>query len=95
MTVSERIKRIVDQEEGGNVSAAARRLGCSSSGLQKIYAGETTHPRSDLLVSLVREYGVDPEWLLLGEEACSTDRESTLVRAEAVKLLRRILDELR
>ena len=93
MSVAARIKQVIDDFEQGNISAAARRLDCSSSGLQKICAGETESPRSDLLHRIVREYGVDPRWLLMGdtEKVATGDGQA---RREAVKLLREMLNVL-
>ena len=68
-SIAARITQLIDRKEGGNVAAAARRLGVSQRGLSKVYSGETRHPRADLLQALVREYGADPAWLLTGVPA--------------------------
>ena len=71
------------------MTAAAKRLGCSQRGLAKIYAGQTQHPRADLLAAIVESYEVDPGWLLTGKtsESWAKDR----IRAEAGREARRLV----
>jgi transcriptional regulator with XRE-family HTH domain len=93
--IAARIAHLIDQREGGNVAAAARRLGVSQRGLAKVYAGETRHPRADLLQALVREYGADPAWLLTGIPAEEWPESSQLSAASGVRLPDELLDALR
>jgi len=67
--VAIRIRQIIDREEGGNVSSAARKLKLSQRGLQKIYVGETDHPGANILEALVNKYRLDAQWLLTGHHA--------------------------
>jgi len=87
--IARRIRQLIDQHEDGNVTAAAKRLGCSQRGLAKIYAGQTQHPRADLLAAIVEAYEVDPGWLLTGKESrlWAEDR----IRAEAAREARRLV----
>jgi len=93
--ISERIRHLIDEEDGGNVSAAARRLGCPQRTLAKIYAGETSNPGSDLLQLIVERYPVDPAWLLTGVESREWAERETRSRQQAVKLLEQLLASLK
>jgi len=88
--IDARIAEVIDRREQGNVSAAARRLGVSQTGLAKIYRGETSDPRVDLLVRMCEVYSVDPSWLLLGESKAEVAQR--VVTADAQHLAGRILE---
>jgi transcriptional regulator with XRE-family HTH domain len=93
--VAARIAHLIDQREGGNVAAAARRLGVSQRGLAKVYAGETKHPRADLLEALVKEYEADPAWLLTGITSREWSESGRLSADSGTQLPDELLDALR
>jgi transcriptional regulator with XRE-family HTH domain len=88
--IGARIAEVIDRREQGNVSAAARLLGVSQTGLAKIYRGETSDPRADLLVRICEAYSVDPSWLLLGESRAEVTQR--VAKADAQHLAVRILE---
>ena len=90
-----RIAQLIDQEESGNVAAAARRLGVSQRGLAKVYGGQTRHPRADLLQALVREYGTDPAWLLTGVAVGEWPESGQSGEDDGVQLPDELLNALR
>ena len=92
--ISERIRHLIDTEDQGNVSAAARRLGCPQRTLAKVYSGETRNPGADLLQAIVERYPVDPAWLLTGVESREWTEREERIRQQAVKLLMRMLESL-
>ena len=93
--IATRIAYLIDHHEGGNVAAAARRLGMSQRGLAKVYRGETKHPRAPLLQALVKEYGADPAWLLTGVPAGEVSTARPPVREGEVRLPEELLNALR
>jgi SOS-response transcriptional repressor LexA len=63
MTIAERVKK-KRTELGLTQAELAKRVGITQQSLQKIEDGRTQNPRK--LISLSKEIGCDPEWLLLG-----------------------------
>lgn len=63
MTIAERVKN-KRTELGLTQAELAKRVGITQQSLQKIEDGRTQNPRK--LISLSKEIGCDPEWLLLG-----------------------------
>ncbi len=63
MTIAERVKN-KRTELGLTQTELAKRVGITQQSLQKIEDGRTQNPRK--LISLSKEIGCDPEWLLLG-----------------------------
>jgi hypothetical protein len=74
-----RVRLLIDTFDEGNVTAAARRIGCSQRGLAKVYNGETTQPGLLFLQLLIRAYvnrgrlRVDADWIITGR--CRVDKE--------------------
>ena len=64
-TITERINSLVAGRTDG-LTATAMLLGVSAGALARSMNVRDPHPSVEVLVAVVREYGVDPAWLLYG-----------------------------
>lgn len=65
-TISERICAIIDQFCNGNNTKFGELIGESEANVRNYKNGKTP-PKYKALVAIVKNYGISPEWLLLGE----------------------------
>jgi hypothetical protein len=65
--VAARIRGLLAGQDGGIVSGTARRLGVDEISLRMSVDELDPRPTLDVLLATVREYGVDPTWLISGE----------------------------
>ena len=68
-----RVRELVDRCDGGDVAAAARRIGALESDLRLIVSAQSSHPSVAALSAIVRGYDVDTWWLICGETAYGGD----------------------
>lgn len=88
-----RVRIIIDKYDEGNVTAAARRIGVSQRGLAKIYAGETTSPRLDLVQAVIVAYPAeDPLWIVLGKPLDDEARIAAMAHQRAQLMLKTWLE---
>src|SRR5947209_17290116 len=73
-SIAARIRGIIGGQDGGVVEATARRLGVSELSLRMSIDELTPHTVLDVVVAVVKHYGVDPTWLLTGEYDANTHR---------------------
>lgn len=85
-TIGQRLCMIIDRFEEGNASAMARRTGYSQTGVGKIYRGETDWPSSQLLVSVINAYHIDPSWLLMGVPSVEWANSRGRTKRDALEL---------
>ena len=71
--LAERVRRLVDRHDEGDVVRAAARIGVRESDLQSILAAEPKQPSAAVLSSIVRGYDVDTWWLISGETEASCE----------------------
>jgi hypothetical protein len=62
--VSDRVKALIEHNDGGDERAAARALGLDPDCLAGLLSGDWERFSLDALAALVRGYGVSPGWLL-------------------------------
>src|SRR4051812_42372877 len=72
--IAGRVRGLIGGRERGILEAAAERLGVSELALRLSTDDVSPHPTLDVLAALVREYGVDPCWLIYGEYDGATHR---------------------
>jgi hypothetical protein len=65
--VATRLRGLLAGQDGGVVSGTARRLGVDEVSLRLSLDEIDPRPTLDVLLAIVREYGVDPTWLVSGE----------------------------
>lgn len=66
--MSERIKRLVAERDGGKASVAARRCGISQPTMHRLVNGEQTDPPVSTINKIAQTYGVPVGWLMYGPE---------------------------
>lgn len=64
--IAQRIRGLLGADEAADYEFASRRLGVSEVSLRMSVDELEPHPTLEVLAALVREYGVDPNWLLTG-----------------------------
>src|SRR3954471_17030022 len=65
--VSKRIRGLIAGQDGGNIAATAARLRVAEVSLRMTVDELSPQPTLEVLLAIVREYGVDPTWLMTGE----------------------------
>jgi hypothetical protein len=65
--VAARLRALIGAQNDGLLERAARRLQVSEVGLRISLDELEPHPSIEVLEAVVRDYGVDPTWLLTGE----------------------------
>jgi hypothetical protein len=65
--IAERIRGLIAGQDQGVTERTARRLGVSEVALRISIDEIEPHPAIEVILAVVREYGVDPSWLLTGE----------------------------
>lgn len=61
-----RIRGLIAGQDQGLIEATARRLGVTELSLRISIDDDEPHPTFEVLTALIREYGVDPTWLITG-----------------------------
>lgn len=74
--VAARIRGIIGGQDHGLIEATARRLGVSEVSLRISIHEIQPHPTLEVIVAVVRHYGVDPSWLVSGVYDASTHRKA-------------------
>ena len=73
--IAERIRILIGDQTVGRMELALR-LGVTESALRRTIDSTSPRPTLDVLAAVVREYGVDPTWLVFGEYDAATHRVS-------------------
>jgi hypothetical protein len=74
--VATRIRGIIGGQDHGLIEATARRLGVSEVALRISIHEIQPHPTLEVIVAVVRHYGVDPSWLVSGVYDAATHRKA-------------------
>ena len=64
--IAERLRCLLGGQDGGDLSLTAARLRVEEVSLRMSIDEFSPHPTVEVLASVIREYGVDPGWLLTG-----------------------------
>lgn len=67
MTMSERVKHLVQKFAQGNVKVVAQRIGVAQATLYRVWSGDVKNPRADMLIKLAAFFGTTADWILLGK----------------------------
>jgi hypothetical protein len=70
--IAARIRSLVAAPNFGGLEATARRLQVPEFALRLSLDDTAPHPTLDVLAAIVREFGVDPHWLIHGEYNSAT-----------------------
>lgn len=90
--VAERLRGILGGQDRGMIEASARRLGVSEVALRISIDETEPHPAIEVLVAVVRAYGVDPSWLVSGVYDATTHRaamedEAAVTKEELARMI--------
>jgi len=75
-SVAARVRSLVDHDETGDWGAIARHLRVDELELRITIDAKSPHPAMGVLLAVIREYAVDPTWLLTGEYDSATHRRT-------------------
>lgn len=94
--IAKRIRRLIAQKDGGDVTRAAHRLALPVSALCQLerILGEDEQS-AKLLASVIHRYGVDASWLLTGQESTRATELEPALRRTIASLLGDVSDRIR
>src|SRR4051812_34503148 len=72
--IAARIRGLIGGQDAGMIEATARRLGVSEVSLRISTDAIQPLPTLEVIVAVVRHYGVDPAWLASGQYDAATHR---------------------
>lgn len=75
-SVATRVRTLVDCQDDIDLAAIARRLRVDELEFRMTIDAESPRPTMDVLLAIIREYAVDPTWLLTGDYDSSTHRRA-------------------
>jgi hypothetical protein len=83
------VRSLIDHEGTGDPAAIARHLRVDELELRMSIDTESPRPTMDVLLAVIREYGVDPTWILTGEYDTGTHRRTIESdRAELIEVVK-------
>src|SRR5690349_14159968 len=87
-----RLRGLFGSQDRHTIGAAARRLRVTERALRVATDEHSPHPSIEVLAAVIREYGVDPSWLLTGEYDPATHRaalddDANLTKDEFVRMI--------
>ena len=74
--IAERLRELLGGPDRGNLGETAERLGIEELSLRLSIDELSPHPTVEVLAAVIREYGVDPTWLLTGRYDSGTHRSA-------------------
>jgi hypothetical protein len=74
--VAARLRALLMGQDQGDLALAAHRLGVSELALRISIDEVSPHPALEIIMAVVRHYGVDPTWLISGEYDAGTHRHA-------------------
>lgn len=74
--IAERLRGLIAGQDNGDLAKTAARLGVEELSLRMSVDDLSPHPTVEVLAAVVREYGVDPHWLLTGDYDPSRHRSA-------------------
>jgi len=70
------VRTLIDHQEGDDPAAVARRLRVDELELRMTIDTDSPRPTMDVLLAVIRDYAVDPTWLLTGDYDSATHRRT-------------------
>ena len=74
--IAERLRGLLSGQDHGDLGVTAVRLGIEEVSLRMSIDMDSPHPTVEVLAAVIREYGVDPGWLLTGNYSEATHRSA-------------------
>jgi len=89
--IAERLRGLIGGQDHGDLADTAVRLGVEELSLRMSINEDSPHPTVEVLAAVIREYGIDPTWLLRGTYDAHTHRAAMEGTAGTVDALRQLL----
>jgi hypothetical protein len=89
--IADRVRALLG-EGAKDLAATAARLRVDEIALRMSVDEMSPHPTVDVLAAVIRDYGVDPSWLLTGAYDLSAHRSAADSKAAAVAALKDFVD---
>jgi hypothetical protein len=74
--IAERLRELIGGPDSPFIAETAARLGLEELSLRMSIDLDSPHPTVEVLAAVIREYGVDPTWLLTGIYDAATHRSA-------------------
>ena len=85
--IAARIRGLLVGQDGGDLGATAVRLRVDATSLHMSVDEQSPYPTLDVIAAIVREYGVDPRWVLTGDYDSVTHRRSLELTTDEMPVL--------
>ena len=72
--IAERLRGLIGGQDHGDFTRTAERLGVEELSLRMSVDPLSPHPTVEVIMAVIRTYGVDPAWLLTGQYQSSSHR---------------------
>jgi len=72
--IAERVRALIGGQDDADLARTAERLRVEELSLRMSIDSLSPHPTMEVVMAVIREYGVDPTWLLTGEYQSSSHR---------------------
>jgi len=91
-SIATRIRALLIRPNGDDLEAAASRLDVAPAALSRSLDPRFPRPSLSVITAIVREYGVDPWWLMYGDynretHALASEMGSAISRADVLRLV--------
>ena len=72
--IASRVRALMSARDAGELAQAAQRLRVEELSLRMSIDDLSPHPTIEVILAVIREYGVDPTWLLTGKYDSNSHR---------------------
>ena len=72
--IADRLRGLIGGQDAGDLARTAERLRVEELSLRMSIDPLSPHPTMEVITAVIRDYGVDPAWLLTGEYQSSSHR---------------------
>ena len=93
MGVAQRLRDLLGRPDSPYVAETAARLGVEEVSLRMSIDEDSPHPTVEVLAAVIREYGLDPTWLLTGVYDAATHRSAMENPSGAPTAMRDLLEK--
>jgi hypothetical protein len=85
--IAARLRALLMGQDGGDLGVTASRLKVDATSLHMSIDETAPYPTLDVIAAVIREYGVDPAWLLTGLYDTVTHRTALLATTEEMPIM--------
>lgn len=85
--IAARIRGLLTGQDGGDLAKTAARLRVDATSLHVSVDEMAPYPTLDVIAAVIREYGVDPSWLLTGLYDSLTHRKALTTATDEMPVM--------